>query len=115
MKLRTKIEVAYNSGLVSQSTGIIEGTLLNCSQNLRFDFDSSFMYEYKNVDGVVLSSQPIFLTEQETNDLYELVKLEIPTGLSYTDSTTYLYYLGMKVKMAETFGITKEQIDIIID
>jgi len=113
MKLITKIPVAYNSGLVSTATGVVEGHLYGCSQQLRFDFESSFMYEYKTVDGTTLASKPLNLTKEEINGLYELVKSQIPTGLSYTDATTHLYYLGMKLKMAETFGIEVADIDIV--
>lgn len=113
MKLVTKTPVAYNSGLVSTATGIVEGHLYGCSQQLRFGFESSFMYEYKTADGTVLASKPLNLTKEEIDGLYELVKSSIPAGLSYTDSTTYLYYLGMKLKMAETFGIPATDIDIV--
>lgn len=113
MKLVTKTPVAYNSGLVSTTTGIVEGILHGCNQQIRFGFDSSFMYEYKAADGTVLASKPLNLTKEEIDGLYEVVKTSIPTGLSYTDSTTYLYYLGMKLKMAETFGITAADIDIV--
>jgi hypothetical protein len=115
MKLKTKIPVAYNSGLIGQTTSIVEGELMNCSQSIRADFQSAFVYEYKSEDGTIISSQPIFLTKEETNNLYEEVKTEIPLGLSYTNSTEYLYYLGMKIKMAETFSITIDNIEIITE
>lgn len=115
MKLRTKIQVAYNSGLVSTATGIVEGHLYGCSQQLRADFESAFMYEYKTVDGTILASKPLNLTKEEIDGLYEVVKSSIPTGLSYTDTTTYLYYLGFRIQMAGTFGISINDIEIIVD
>jgi hypothetical protein len=44
-----------------------------------------------------------------------VVKGEVPIGLNYTDSTTYLYYLGFRIQMAATFGISVNDIEIIID
>jgi hypothetical protein len=32
----------------------------------------------------------------------------------YKDSTTYLYYLGFRIQMAQTFGITVNDIEIIM-
>jgi len=113
MKLRTKIEVTFNDGIVGQTTGIVEGTLNNCNQSLRFEFESNFNVQYQTVDGRVIASSGPSLNESQVNELYEAVKGLLPTGLSYTEQTTYLYYLGMRVKMAETFGILTSEIEIL--
>jgi len=113
MKLVTKIAVSFNDGIVGQTTGIVEGTLNNCNQSLRFEFDSNFNFEYKTVEGKNITSNSFSLSESEANVLYEEVKGLLPTGLNYTEQTTYLYYLGMRVKMAETFGILTSDIDIL--
>jgi hypothetical protein len=113
MKLRTLIEVTYNNGLVGRATGIVEGHLSSCNQQLSFGFSSNFMYEYKTEAGQSLVNNMLQLSKEEINGLYEIVKSQIPTELSYTESTQYLYYLGMKVKMAETFGVTVADIEIL--
>ena len=71
------------------------------------------MYEYKTEAGQSLVNNMLQLSKEEINGLYEIVKSQIPTELSYTESTQYLYYLGMKVKMAETFGVTVADIEIL--
>ncbi len=112
MKLKTLVPVTYNSGIAGQETGIVEGILSTCNQQLTGSFDSVYMFQYVSESGQVISSNIYPVTEEETNALYELVKDEVPTGLSYTDATTYLYYLGFRVKMAITFGIEVNEIII---
>ena len=115
MKLKTLVPVIYNNGIAGQETSIVEGILSTCNQQLTGAFDSVYMFQYVSETGQVISSNLYPVTAEETNALYELVKDEVPTGLSYTDSTTYLYYLGFRVKMATTFDIEVSEIEIIID
>jgi hypothetical protein len=115
MKLKTLVPVTYNSGIAGQETSIVEGILTSCNQQLASTFDSMYMFQYVSEEGQVISSNLYPVTEEETNALYDLVKDEVPTGLSYTDATTYLYYLGFRVKMAITFGIEVSEIEIIIE
>ena len=115
MKIKTKIPVTYNNGITGQENGLIIGTLQGCNQQLRFGFDSNFMYEYKTESGQVLANNIYPVTKEEINTLYEVVKDEVPSGLNYTDSTEYLYYLGFRAKMAELFSISENDIEIIID
>lgn len=72
------------------------------------------MFEYASESGQSLVNNVYNVTEAEINSLYELVKGQVPTGLSYTDTTTYLYYLGFKIQMAATFGLTTADIEIIL-
>lgn len=115
MKIKTTVPVTYNNGIAGQETGLVTGTLSSCSQQLRYGFDSNYMFEYSSESGQSIANNMYPVSAEETNALYEVVKGEVPTDLNYTDSTTYLYYLGMKMKMAETFGITVSDIEIIID
>ena len=115
MKLKTLVPVIYNNGIAGQETSIVEGILLTCNQQIVTPFSSMYMFQYVSEAGQVISSNLYPVTEEETNALYELVKDEVPTGLSYTDATTYLYYLGFRVKMALTFGIEVSEIEIIIE
>ena len=114
MKIKTKIPVTYNNGITGQETGLVTGTLQGCNQQLRFGFDSSYMFEYASESGQVIANNMYPVSAEETNGLYELVKGEVPTDLNYTDQTLYLYYLGMKIKMAETFGISVNDIEIVL-
>ena len=113
MKLRTKIAVSFNDGITGQSNAIVEGVLNSANQMLRFEFESNFRFEYLKEDGFLITENSLTLSKQEIDGLYELVKTEIPTDLSYSDVTLYVYYLGMRVKMAATFGIAVDDIEII--
>lgn len=115
MKIKTLVPVTYNNGVTGQETGIVTGTLSNCNQQLRFDFNSNFMYEYSTESGNILKNDMYPVTAEETNYLYNLVKNEVPNNLSYTQATEYLYYLGFRVQMAQLFGISESDIEIIVD
>lgn len=115
MKLKTLVPVTYNNGIAGQETGVVEGTLTNCNQQLEISFNSMYMFQYVSEVGQVISSNLYPVTEEETNTLYDLVKDEVPISLSYTDATTYLYYLGFRIKMAITFGIEVSEIEIILN
>ena len=115
MKIKTLVPVTYNNGIASQETGLVTGTLQGCNQQLRFGFDSNFMFEYTSESGQTIANNIYAVSEEDTNTLYELVKDEVPTGLSYTETTTYLYYLGFRQKMAQTFGIEISDIEIILE
>jgi hypothetical protein len=115
MKIKTLVPVTYNNGITGQETGLVTGTLQSCNQQLRFGFDSNYMFEYISESGKTIANNIYSVSEEDTNTLYELVKDEVPTGLSYTETTTYLYYLGFRQKMAQTFGIQVSDIEIIID
>lgn len=114
MKIKTLVPITYNNGIAGQETGLVTGNLQACSQQLRFGFDSQYMFEYASESGQTIANNMYPVSAEETNILYETVKGEVPTGLSYTDSTTYLYYLGFRIQMAATFGITVNDIEIIL-
>lgn len=115
MKIKTTVPVTYNNGIAGQETGLVTGNLQACSQQLRFGFDSSYMFEYASESGQTIANNMYPVSAEDTNTLYELVKDQVPTGLSYTDATTYLYYLGFRTQMAITFGIEVSEIEIIIE
>lgn len=115
MKIKTLIPVTYNNGVTGQETGLVTGTLNSCNQQLQFGFNSNYMFEYSSESGKILKNDMYPVTAEETNALYNLVKNEVPTNLSYTQATEYLYYLGFRVQMAQLFGISQSDIEIIVD
>jgi hypothetical protein len=115
MKLKTLVPVIYNNGIAGQETSIVEGALTTCNQQLASTFDSIYMFQYTSESGQVITSNIYPITAEEINALYVQVKGQVPTKLNYTDSTTYLYYLGFRVQMAKTFGIEVSEIEIIIE
>lgn len=114
MKIKTLVPVTYNDGIAGQETGLVTGKLQGCQQALSFGFDSNYMFEYASESGQTIANNMYPVSAEDTNTLYELVKDQVPTGLSYTDTTTYLYYLGFRIQMAGTFGITVNDIEIIL-
>lgn len=115
MKIKTLIPVTYNNGITGQETGLVIGDLTGCSQQLKFGFDSSYAFQYSSESNQTIANNIYQVSAEETNALYEVVKGEVPTDLNYTDSTTYLYYLGFRIQMAQTFNISVNDIEIIID
>jgi len=121
MKIKTLVTVTYNNGITGQETGLVTGTLSSCNQQLRFGFESNYMFEYTSESGQTIANNMYPVSAEETNALYELVKAlyelvksEVPTGLPYSETTTYLYYLGFRLQMAQTFGIDIDDIEIIL-
>jgi hypothetical protein len=114
MKIKTLVPVTYNNGLTGQETGLVIGKLQGCQQQLRFGFDSSYMFEYASESGQVIANNMYPVSAEETNILYETVKNEVPSNLNYTQATEYLYYLGFRVQMAQLFGILESDIEIIL-
>lgn len=112
MKIKTIIPVTYNSGIASQEQELVIGTLRMCVQDLTQGV-YNFNYTYVSDSGVNLGGNNLSLSKAEINGLYDLVKDMVPSNLSYSDSTQYLYLLGMKIKMAQTFGISPDDIEII--
>jgi hypothetical protein len=115
MKIKTLVRVTYNNGITGQETGLVTGVLQGCTQGLRFGFESNYMFEYTSESGQTIANNMYPVSAEETNALYELVKSEVPTGLSYSETTTYLYYLGFRQQMAQTFGIDIDDIEIILE
>jgi hypothetical protein len=114
MKIKTLVPVTYNNGITGQESGLVTGILQGCQQGLRFGFNSQYMFEYASESGQVIANNMYPVSAEETNILYETVKGEVPSNLSYTDSTLYLYYLGFRVQMAQLFGILETDIEIIM-
>lgn len=114
MKIQTLIPVTYNSGIASQETGIVSGSISFVSQDyLRETYNFSFQYVNENGEVINTISSNFSLTKEEIDAFYKLIKSEVPNDMQYFETTEYIYYLGFKVRMSETFGITINDIEII--
>lgn len=113
MKLQTLIPVTYNDGIVSQTQGIVVGELLNCNQQLMNNDSYNYNFQYSDIDGKMIKMDMFTINEPEITALYNAVKDSIPSGLSYTEQTKMLYYLGFQIQMATTFGIQVSDIELI--
>ena len=116
MKIQTLIPVTYNSGIASQETSIVSGVLNMVGQDYYRDL-YNFNFSYLNSEGVAINttSSNFTLTKDEVNAFYDLIKVGVPTDMAYFETTEYIYYLGFKIEMANTFGITPSNIEIIVD
>lgn len=115
MKIKTLIPVTYNSGIASQQTSIVEGEIIIIRQDYLRD-NYNFLFSYKNESGEMIQtpSSDFTLTKEEVNALYDEIQNEIPNNMEYFETTQYIYYLGFKIQMANTFGITENDIEIIL-
>jgi len=115
MKIQTLIPVTYNSGIASQETSIVSGILNLVGQDYYRDL-YNFSFAYTNAQGVNINttSSGFSLTKAEVNAFYDVIKSGVPTDLEYFETTQYIYYLGFKIEMAKTFGITPNDIEIVL-
>lgn len=113
MKLITNKAVTYNSGISSQTQGIVEGSLSNCIQDFNIN-NYSFSYRYVAEDGYLIKQSNFTITKEQVNVMYEAVKALLPTDLSYFELTEYLYYLAFRMEMANTFNCQVTDIDIVL-
>jgi hypothetical protein len=115
MKIQTKIPVTYNSGIASQETSIVSGVLNMVGQDYYRDM-YNFNFAYTNAEGVNINttSSSFSLTKDEVNAFYDVIKSGVPTTMEYFETTQYIYYLGFKIEMAKTFGVTPNDIEIIL-
>jgi len=115
MKIQTLIPVTYNDGIASQATGIVTGTIDFVNQDYYREL-YNFTFSYVDESGKAINNTPPFtLTRDEINVFYEEIKDSVPTNIAYFETTEYIYYLGFKIEMAKTFGISPNDIDILVE
>jgi hypothetical protein len=115
MKIQTLIPVTYNDGIASQATGIVTGTIDFVNQDYYREL-YNFTFSYIDESGNRINNVPTFtLTRDEINAFYNEIKDSVPTNIAYFETTEYIYYLGFKIEMAQTFGISPNDIDILVE
>jgi len=115
MKIKTLIPVTFNSGIASQQTSKVEGEIIIVRQDyLRDNYNFLFSYKTESEQIIQTPSSDFTLTKEEVNALYDEIKNEVPNNMEYFETTQYIYYLGFKIQMANTFGITENDIEIIL-
>lgn len=115
MKIKTKTQVTYNDGILSTKSDTITGVINSIS--IRRNFTMFIIgYSYLDSNGNEIKQDSYILTDIEANDLYDLIKNDLPvdfSDLSQTEQTMYKYYNGFINLMAETFNIDKTDIELI--
>ncbi len=115
MKIQTLIPVTYNDGIASQATGVVTG-IINIVNQDYYREQYSFSVDYIDAVGKRINTvQPFTLTRDEINVFYDEIKDSVPTNIAYFETTEYIYYLGFKIEMAKTFGITPDDIEILVE
>ncbi len=120
MKLVSNINLTYSFGDVNGNTeeGIIEGFLTGREQK-DLKGNKNFTYSYNTPEGIVIKTgwMKTPVTREEADALYTAVKANLPdinvVGLSAWNDA--LDMEAFRVKMAETFGITVDKIDIVVE
>jgi hypothetical protein len=112
MYLRTKVDVDYNAGITGTQTGIVLGQLgLALWEN---DFNKvGANYTYFTYQGVKIHNAAFFVEGDEIDAFYDAIKTEIPEGLGKRDTERYTFILAFMSRMADTFGITTADIEIV--
>ena len=118
MKIRTKIEVTYNSGIKSTETAIVEGHILNSSWTKGDYSELGFNYAYSlepdEAGNITVIHQGGFtLNEPQIEGLYQAIKGSVPSGLTYAETQQYLHYLGFIIEMAQTFNVDPSDLEIV--
>jgi hypothetical protein len=115
MKIQTLIPVSYNSGIATQETSIVSGVLNMVGQEYYSNM-YNFNFSYTNAEGININtiSSNFSLTKEQVDAFYDVVKSGVPTDMKYFETTQYIYHLGFKIEMANTFGIEPSDIEIIL-
>jgi hypothetical protein len=112
MKLRTKIEVTYNSGIAGSETGIVEGNLQDCAWFN--DFNSiGANYTYNAPNGEPFHKNGFTVEGEKIEQLYEAIKASVTEDLGFRDKTRLEFYLAFVFEMSKTFGIATTDIEIV--
>lgn len=110
MKIQTTVPVEFNTGINQKKNAVVCGVIQN-AVFMPNGFGANFVYTEEN--GTPIHQNAFELTNEDTNNLHEQIKNDVPEGLSFTDRMQHLFYLGFIFQMAETFEILPNQIEII--
>jgi hypothetical protein len=114
MKIRTKVDVTYNSvGKVKGTeTGILEGHIINTVWLNNFS-EVGANYVYAKPDGTVVSKDAFSVKDEEVEVLYDAIKADIPTDKNHRETEEIKYYLAFIIEMAKTFELDASEIELV--
>lgn len=115
MKIKTKIKVDYNDGLLGKKNDYVTGVINTISVRRNFTL-FIIGYDYLDYEGNIIKSDSYSLTDVEINQLYDSIKSKLPenfTDLSEKEQMMVKYYNGFINIMAQTFNIDETNIEII--
>jgi len=113
LKLKTLVPVTYNNGIASQSTGIVIMELGNVTYQDNFSkIAVNFLYRSED-DRAVYSDTFFLVSEEQINQLFELIQPSLPPFTNEVDYTRYKFITGAMYEMAKTYGIATSDIEIV--
>ena len=115
MYLKSTKEVTYNNSTTTSVTVLMTGTLEEIYMKVGSE-KTKMVYNYTDVDGGVYAHTSYELTDAERDELYPLIKDNLP-DINIVGEAAYdlaMYYEGFRYKMAEEFAeLTFDDIEII--
>lgn len=116
MKIKTKIPVKYNNGLLNVETGLLFGKIQNVI--IYSDFNNvEIVYQYEDENGNVIHQNVFVIKDDEIDNLSLNIFNLLPENyneLPERERMKMKYYSGFAIKMAETFEINIEDLEIIL-
>ena len=111
--IKTTVNVTCaEQGKALPYTGLVVGRILGVNNNFSGNaIGVNFAYEKE--DGTTLLSDVKVYTYAEANALYEAIKTGLTPDLPWNEQQEEIFYTAFKIEMADTFGITVEQIENI--
>lgn len=115
MKIKTKINVNYNAGLVGTVSGIISGEI--CTISIFNNMNTvSVGYRYVDLDGNIITQSMFDINGVDIDTLSLSIFNQLPEDynkLFERERMQIKYYSGFALQMAQTFGITTDDIEFI--
>lgn len=113
MRLRSKIPVTFNAGIRLQEQGIVTMTLGSVAYSNDFT-EIGVNYTYYKEDGTQIRTSAFFINGEATiNALFNAIKGFLPPFQNEVQSTRDKFMWGARFEMANTFGITVNDIEFI--
>jgi hypothetical protein len=115
MYLKSKINVTCSvSTEAIPYTGILLGKIISTDlKDLENGVTVGIEYCKGNGTNQPILSKPKSLTNDEVNAFYEAIKNTLPPFTTYMKHEAWVYYTAFKIEMANTYGISPNDIDII--
>jgi len=114
MILKTTVSVDYNAGITGTENGVVLGKLGNVVWENDFNKIGA-NYAYFDIDGRQLFQGAFFIENEEIDIFHNQIKASIPTDQDKRDTERNTFTIAFIHKMAETFGITTDEIELIAE
>jgi hypothetical protein len=115
LKVRSKIALTYNTGLHTQASSIITGRIQNVAYGRNFELIAvQFTYQDAN-DEVISKSAWNIEGQQQIDDLFALIKPNLPPDAGECQNTLNKFYYGFLQVAADSWGTPVTDWEIVAD